>query len=189
MFVNRSGQNEQSLERTFHRCFLPSFSSFGWEVSEEKIKMRKVNGRRMQGLKIALAPCPGLPFLTAGLPSFATRKARRTSSYKIYPPINFTYINEMMAFLRKSKFPMINIAIIITIANQNCFLLWSDVFIFGTIHYLGQGISLLINCAIPSPVFGTSLSYSPRAHVWGRFGQRNLLVWLGFAFLWVKSEV
>ena len=43
MSVNRSGQNEQSLERTFHRCFLPSFSSFGWEVSEEKIKMQKVN--------------------------------------------------------------------------------------------------------------------------------------------------
>ena len=35
-----------SLERTFHRCFLPSFSSFGWGVSEEKIKMWKVNGRR-----------------------------------------------------------------------------------------------------------------------------------------------
>jgi hypothetical protein len=48
MFVNRSGQNEQSLERTLHRCFLPSFSSFGWEVSEEKIKMWKVNGRRTQ---------------------------------------------------------------------------------------------------------------------------------------------
>ena len=47
MFVNRSGQNEQSLERTFHRCFLPSFSSFGREVSEEKIKMWKVNGRQM----------------------------------------------------------------------------------------------------------------------------------------------
>ena len=46
MFVNRSGQNEQSLERTFHRCFLPSFSSFGWEASEEKIKMWKVNGQR-----------------------------------------------------------------------------------------------------------------------------------------------
>ena len=29
MFVNESGQNEQSLERTFHRCFLPSFTSFG----------------------------------------------------------------------------------------------------------------------------------------------------------------
>ena len=29
MFVNGSEQNEQSLERTFHRCLLPSFSSFG----------------------------------------------------------------------------------------------------------------------------------------------------------------
>ena len=37
MFVNQSGQNEQSLQRTFHRCFLPSFGSFGQAVSEEKI--------------------------------------------------------------------------------------------------------------------------------------------------------
>jgi hypothetical protein len=29
MFVNVSGQNEQSLEKTFHRYFLPSFTSFG----------------------------------------------------------------------------------------------------------------------------------------------------------------
>jgi hypothetical protein len=28
MFVNGLGQNVQSLEGTFHRCFLPSFSSF-----------------------------------------------------------------------------------------------------------------------------------------------------------------
>jgi hypothetical protein len=46
MFVNGSGQNEQSLERIFHRCFLPSFTSFDWGVSEEEIKMWKVNGRR-----------------------------------------------------------------------------------------------------------------------------------------------
>ena len=39
LFVNGSGQNEQSLERTFHRCFLPRFTSFGQGVSEEKIKM------------------------------------------------------------------------------------------------------------------------------------------------------
>ena len=26
MFVDGSGQNEQSFERTFHRCFLPSFT-------------------------------------------------------------------------------------------------------------------------------------------------------------------
>jgi hypothetical protein len=39
MFVNGSRQNVQSLERTFNRCFLPSFSSFDCRVSEEKIKM------------------------------------------------------------------------------------------------------------------------------------------------------
>ena len=37
MFVNGSGRNEQYLQRTFHRCFLPRFGSFGKVVSEEKI--------------------------------------------------------------------------------------------------------------------------------------------------------
>ena len=37
MFVNGSGRNEQSVQRTFHRRFLPSFGSFGQAVSEEKI--------------------------------------------------------------------------------------------------------------------------------------------------------
>ena len=37
MFVNGSGQNEQTLQRTFDRCFLPSFGSFGQAVSEDKI--------------------------------------------------------------------------------------------------------------------------------------------------------
>ena len=37
MFVNGSKRNEQSLQRTFHRCFLPSFISFGQAVSEQKI--------------------------------------------------------------------------------------------------------------------------------------------------------
>jgi hypothetical protein len=36
MFVNGSGQHVQSLERTAHRCFLPSFGAFGQMVSEEK---------------------------------------------------------------------------------------------------------------------------------------------------------
>jgi hypothetical protein len=44
MFGNGSKQNVHSLERTFHRCFLPSYSSFGWGFSEEKIKLWKVNG-------------------------------------------------------------------------------------------------------------------------------------------------
>ena len=37
MFVNGSGQNEQSLQRTFHRCFQPSFGSFDQAISEENI--------------------------------------------------------------------------------------------------------------------------------------------------------
>ena len=41
MFVNGSGRNEQSLQRTFHRCFLPSFGSFGQAVSEEKIFLNR----------------------------------------------------------------------------------------------------------------------------------------------------
>ena len=36
MFVNGSGRNEQSLQRTFHRCFRPRFGSFGQTVSDEK---------------------------------------------------------------------------------------------------------------------------------------------------------
>ena len=37
MFDNGSGRNEHSLQKTFHRCFLPSFGSFDQAVSEEKI--------------------------------------------------------------------------------------------------------------------------------------------------------
>ena len=51
MFVNGSGRNEQSLERTFYRCFRPNFRSIGFAVSEEKIKMWKVNVRRMTDAK------------------------------------------------------------------------------------------------------------------------------------------
>ena len=48
MFVNGSGQNEQCLYRTFHRCVPQGFNSFGLAVSEEKIfinwPIRKKNG-------------------------------------------------------------------------------------------------------------------------------------------------
>jgi hypothetical protein len=37
MFVNESELNEQSLQRTFQGCFLPSFGSFDKAASEEKI--------------------------------------------------------------------------------------------------------------------------------------------------------
>ena len=48
MFVNESGRNEQSLQRTFHTCFLPNFSSFVKVVSEQIFfrnqLIRKKNG-------------------------------------------------------------------------------------------------------------------------------------------------
>ena len=46
MYVNGSGRNEQSLQRTFHRCFLPSFGSFGQVVSEEKNLNKSANQKQ-----------------------------------------------------------------------------------------------------------------------------------------------
>ena len=40
MFLIGSERNEQSLQRTFHRCFLPSFGAFGQAVSDVKIFFR-----------------------------------------------------------------------------------------------------------------------------------------------------
>jgi hypothetical protein len=36
MPVNGSERHKQSQQRTFHRCFLPSFGTFGQTVSEQK---------------------------------------------------------------------------------------------------------------------------------------------------------
>jgi hypothetical protein len=47
IFVNESGQNEQTLKRTFHRCFLPSFGSFGQMVSEENIFKKSANQKQV----------------------------------------------------------------------------------------------------------------------------------------------
>ena len=46
MFVNGSGRNEQSLQRTCHRCILPSFGSFGKAVSEEKTFQKSTNQKQ-----------------------------------------------------------------------------------------------------------------------------------------------
>ena len=46
MFFNGSKQNEQSLQRTFHRCFLPGFISFGQAVSEEKLFQKSNNKKQ-----------------------------------------------------------------------------------------------------------------------------------------------
>jgi hypothetical protein len=54
MFINGSEQNGQSLERITHRCFLPSFGSFGQAVSEEKIFLKLANQK--QELSVAARP-------------------------------------------------------------------------------------------------------------------------------------
>ena len=46
MFVNGSKRNEQSIQRTFHRCFLPSFISFGQAASEEKLFQKSTNKKQ-----------------------------------------------------------------------------------------------------------------------------------------------
>ena len=46
MFINGSGQNMQSLQRTFHRYYLPSFGTFSQAVSEEKIFQKSTNQKQ-----------------------------------------------------------------------------------------------------------------------------------------------
>ena len=45
MFINGSGRNEQSLQRTFHRFFLPSFGSFNQAVSEKIFLNRPIRNK------------------------------------------------------------------------------------------------------------------------------------------------
>jgi hypothetical protein len=63
------------LQWTFHRCFLLSFSSFGLEVSEEKIKMWKVNGRQTTDAK-------WWQKLTLPLARWAKKRVHSTHSHK-----------------------------------------------------------------------------------------------------------
>ena len=46
IFVNGSGRNEQSLQRTSNRCILPSFGSFGKADSEEKMFQKSSNQKQ-----------------------------------------------------------------------------------------------------------------------------------------------
>jgi hypothetical protein len=69
MFVNGSGQNEQSSERTFYRCFLPSFDSFGKMVSEEKnFKNRPIRNKNRLWRPCLLMDRDEMSNLYRGLP-------------------------------------------------------------------------------------------------------------------------
>ena len=45
MFVNGSGQNEQTLQRNFHRCLLPRFGLFGKAVSEKIFRNQPIRNK------------------------------------------------------------------------------------------------------------------------------------------------
>ena len=45
MFANGLGRNEHSLQRIFHRCFLPSFGLFGQVVSEKIFRNRPIRNK------------------------------------------------------------------------------------------------------------------------------------------------
>ena len=59
MFVHGSGRHEQSLQITFHRCFLPRFGSFGQAVSEENNFFKLTNQK--QELPVAAMFIEDLP--------------------------------------------------------------------------------------------------------------------------------
>ena len=46
MFIKGSELNEQSLQRTYQECFLPSFGSFGKAAGEEKIFQKSTNQKQ-----------------------------------------------------------------------------------------------------------------------------------------------
>jgi hypothetical protein len=99
MFVNRLEQNEQYLEKTFHRCFLSSLSSFGWEVSEEKIKMRKVNGRRSTNNRRRTTDAKWWQKLTLPLARWAKNQKKLARSFNF----TFRYIDDVLS-LNNSRF-------------------------------------------------------------------------------------
>jgi hypothetical protein len=47
MFVNGSARNVQSLQRIFHRCYLPSFGSFGQAVLEKHFRNRPTRNKNI----------------------------------------------------------------------------------------------------------------------------------------------
>ena len=46
MFVNGTGRNEQTSQRTFQGCFLPHVDSFGQAVSDQKIFQKSTNQKQ-----------------------------------------------------------------------------------------------------------------------------------------------
>ena len=96
MFVNGSGRNEQSLQRTLHRCFLASYTSFSHAVSEEKNFQKSANqkqelpvaamfvngsGRNEQSLQRTLHRC-FLPSYSSFSPAVSEKIFQKSANQK-----------------------------------------------------------------------------------------------------------
>ena len=108
MSVNDLGRNQHSLQRTFHRCFLPSFSSFGQEVSEKKIFQKSTNqkqelplaamfvnesGRNQQPLQKTFHRCL-LPSLGSfGLAVAEEKILKKSANQKQELPVTAIFVN------------------------------------------------------------------------------------------------
>ena len=108
MFVNRLGRNEQSLQRTFHRCFLLSFGSFGQAVSEEKIFQKSTNqkqelpvvamfvngsGRNVQSVQRTFHKCFLPSFCSFGQAVSEEKIVQKSTNQKQELPVVAIFIN------------------------------------------------------------------------------------------------
>ena len=77
MFVNQSGRIQQSSQRTFHRCFLPSFGSFGQAVSEENFFLnRPIRNKNCLWQPCLLMEWDKMSNLYRGIPQMLNTKFR-----------------------------------------------------------------------------------------------------------------
>ena len=89
IFVNGSELNEQTLQRTFHRCFLTSFGSFGQAVSEKIFKNRPIRNKNCLWWPCLLMDWDKMSILYRGLfhrsflPSFSGFQRRRLKCEKL----------------------------------------------------------------------------------------------------------
>ena len=74
MLVNGSVRNEQSLQRTFHRCFLPNFGSFRKAVSEEIFRNRPIRNKNCLWRPCLLMDRDEISNLTEDLPQMLPTK-------------------------------------------------------------------------------------------------------------------
>jgi hypothetical protein len=130
MFVNRMWRNEQSQQRTFHRCSLPSFGSFGETVLEEKnLKNQPIRNKNPLWWPCLLTDRDGMSTLYRG-PSI-------DASYQVSDHLDKWFQRRRFLEIEQSE---------IRIANRNYSAILATLQI--TLYALGVLIALLFTCQL-----------------------------------------